>query len=48
MKNDMPVRIAEKENAASVVAITAAGLSSPMISIIWAVRILKNGYGTLW
>jgi len=47
MKNDMPVRIAERENAASVVAITAAASSSPTISMIWAVRMLKNGYRTL-
>jgi len=39
-----PVRRADKENATSVVAMTAWGLSSPTISVISLVRMLKNGY----
>ena len=43
MKKVAPVRREEKANATSVVAMTALGLSSPTISVISLVRILKNG-----
>ena len=43
MKKVTPVRREEKANATRVVAITAWGLSSPTISVISLVRMLKNG-----
>jgi len=43
VKNAVPVRIAEKENAARVVAMTAFGSSSPIMSTICDDIMLKNG-----